>query len=118
MSHIGSSPNQFSASSANTAGSFSETDDVSFQGTLAQGRADQSPHKNWLLLAFAKRVIDGDAKPHETAFMTALMAADIPAEAQGDCMSGVVNTIAFINCINEMDSETLIEAAIHAKGGE
>lgn len=111
--------NQLSVTSSESAGAFSKSDGTSFQGTLAEGRTGQSPHKNWLLLAFAKRVIDGDAKPHETAFMTALMAADIPEWMPSDELGNVINTVSFLSCIREMDASDLIEAAaIKRRGGE
>ena len=64
---------------AETMGAFTASDCMRVDGTLADGRIGQSPLKNQLLLDFARRVVDGDAKPHETAYMCALMAADIPA---------------------------------------
>lgn len=71
-------PDRFSVDSSKAAGAFSESGGVNLCGTLAQGRTDQSSLKNHVLLAFAWRIVDGLAEPHETAFMTALLAADIP----------------------------------------
>lgn len=62
------------------AGAFSESESVNMDGTLAEGRTSQSTEKNRLLLAFARRIVDGAAKPFEVTYMLALMAADMPDE--------------------------------------
>lgn len=104
--------------STETAGALSESSGIGLDGTLAEGRGGQSPHKNWLLLAFAKRVADGDAQPHETAFMTALMAADIPAEPLDDRVGDVVNTVTLLKALRDLDASALVEAlAGHVRDG-
>lgn len=64
--------------SSEAAGAFSRSESIRIEGMAAEGRTGQSSAKNRVLLAFAWRIVDGFAKPHETAFMTALLAADIP----------------------------------------
>ena len=78
MSDLEKNPSRFSVDSSKTAGAFAEAKSIGICGTIAEGRTCQSNYKNRVLIAFAWRVVEGLAEPHETAFMTALLAADIP----------------------------------------
>lgn len=60
-------------------GTFSESEETCLTEPLAHGREMQSREKSDVLLRFANRICDGDAKPVEVAYMLALMAQDIPA---------------------------------------
>lgn len=78
MSELNKHRSQLSVDSSKAAGALSESESIVICGTLAEGRTCQSQAKNRVLLAYAQRIVDGLAEPHETAFMTALLAADIP----------------------------------------
>ena len=102
---------RLSATSTRTAGSLSEIDGMDLHGTVADGRTGQSACKNWLLLAFANRVASGIAKPYETAFMAALLAADIPSKPLSEEACDVANAIALLASIETMDSDGAAENA-------
>lgn len=78
MGDTATNQSRFSVDSSKAAGHLSESESIGIRGTIAEGRTCQSEAKNRVLLAYAWRIVDGLAKPHETAFMTALLAADIP----------------------------------------
>lgn len=101
-------PNIVRSCSEETAGAFSRSETVHVEGTAAEGRTGQSACKGWLLLLFAKRVADGLAKPHETAFMTALMAADIPQMTTEEEVRSVANAVSALEMVGSMDASAAL----------
>lgn len=71
--------------------------------------SDTNSYREWLMLAFARRVVSGDARECECEFMRSLMSMELPERnILGDCVTAY-NLTAICNGIEGRDCSSFEE---------